>query len=152
MATTEKLWPVRLWACSERCSRTKARENPPPGQLNREFRKQYQSSIAAEVLFILPRVLGVVLIHMLPHMVCRNVPTAARTLTPPPICSGLSQDKNFFSSQKTELEKKKLKFNKKTSHWYFKCGSVINPINGDKITEISNRSQWVMTATENVCK
>lgn len=73
-------------------------------QLHREFGKQYQSSIAVKVLLILPSVLRVILLHLFPKMVGRDVTTAARTLTPPPISCGLSQDENFFSSQKTELE------------------------------------------------
>ena len=65
----------------------------------------YQGSIAAEVLLILPGILGVPVFQLLPQVVCRDVPTAARMLAPPPVRSGLSQDEDLFSSQKAELEK-----------------------------------------------
>lgn len=76
----------------------------PWTQLSWESRRPYQSPVAAKVLLILPRILRVVLFHLPPHVVRWNVPTAACPLTPPPVSCGLSQDKNFFSPEKTELQ------------------------------------------------
>lgn len=113
----------------KRSSPAEANFKPPPGQPNRECGKQYQGSIAAKVLFILPRVLRVTLLQVLSKVVCGYVPTAPCTLAPPPISSCLSQDENFFSSQKAELEKNihRSQNSRKTCSWYFNCGSVINP-------------------------
>ena len=82
--------------------KTREWQAAPPGWAGR---RQYQGSIAAEVLLILPGILGVPVLQLFPQVVRRDVPTAARTLTPPPVRSGLSQDEDLFSSQKAELEK-----------------------------------------------
>ena len=126
-------------------TRTRSPGKKPPQ------RPPYQRSIAAEVLLVLPRVFRVTLLQVLPKVVCRDVPTAACTLAPPPISSRLPQDENLFSSQKAELEEnmQRSQNSRQPSSWHFRRGSVVSPPSPGPIAATSKRTQWAIIQTHN---
>lgn len=88
----------------------------------------YQGPVAAEILLVLPCVLGVAVLQVLAQVVRGDVPAAAGTLAPPPVGSCLSQDENLLSSQKTELEgMHRREHSRKICSCPFNCSLVTNP-------------------------